>query len=92
MDDLLRRTIIQMLMCHFEFSVRSIEQGFPITFADYFAPELERLRKLQGDGLVEVGPDWISVTSKGRLLIRNVCMVFDRYLHEGASPRHSRTI
>ena len=38
MDDLLRRMIIQMLMCNFELSHRSrIEQAYPITFATYFA-------------------------------------------------------
>ncbi|MFC0250425.1 oxygen-independent coproporphyrinogen III oxidase [Massilia consociata] len=93
MDDLLRRTLIQQLMCQFEVSARAIEQAFPIVFADYFAPELARLRTLERDGLVGIGPDWISVTMKGRLLIRNVCMVFDRYLSApAAGPRHSQTI
>ena len=93
MDDALRRTIIQMLMCQFELSRSAIEQAYPIVFADYFAEELERLEQLAGDGLVTLEPDWISVTPKGRLLIRNVCMVFDRYLGQGAPVlRHSRTI
>jgi oxygen-independent coproporphyrinogen-3 oxidase len=93
MDDLLRRCLIQMLMCHFELSVSALEQAFPIVFADYFAPEIERLRVLAGDGLLTVGPEWISVTLKGRLLIRNICMVFDRYLAgEPAAPRFSSTI
>ena len=92
MDDALRRVIIQMLMCHFELSVRGIEQAYPITFSEYFAPELERLRALEADGLVELGTDWITVSAKGRLLIRNVCMVFDRYLNDGAPARHSRTV
>ncbi|WP_426172876.1 oxygen-independent coproporphyrinogen III oxidase [Massilia sp. TWR1-2-2] len=93
MDDVLRRCLIQMLMCHFELSVGAIEQAFPIVFADYFAPEIERLRVLAGDGLLTVGPEWISVTLKGRLLIRNICMVFDRYLAgEPATPRFSSTI
>ncbi len=93
MDDLLRRTLIQMLMCHFELSVSAIEQAFPIVFAKYFESEIERLRVLAGDGLLTVGPQWISVTLKGRLLIRNICMVFDRYLAgEPAVPRFSSTI
>ena len=93
MDDALRRTLIQMLMCHFELSVKAVEQSFPIVFADYFAPELERLRALAGDGLLTIGPDYLSVTVKGRLLIRNVCMVFDRYLADRqAAPRYSKTI
>jgi oxygen-independent coproporphyrinogen-3 oxidase len=74
-------------------SVAAIEQAFPIVFADYFATELADLRALQADGLVQVGGAWISVTPKGRLLIRNLCMVFDRYLGQQAGgPRFSRTI
>jgi len=93
MDDLLRRAIIQKLMCQFELSIAAIEQAFPIVFADHFASELASLRALQADGLVHVDDAWISVTPKGRLLIRNLCMVFDRYLGRPADgPRHSRTV
>jgi len=31
---------------------------------------------------VELDPEWIRVTPKGRLLVRSICMVFDRYLRE----------
>ena len=93
MDDALRRSLIQQLMCQFEVSVPALEQAFPIVFADYFAPELERLLQLEDDGLVSIGAEWIVVTPKGRMLIRNVCMVFDRYLAAGpAGPRHSQTV
>jgi oxygen-independent coproporphyrinogen-3 oxidase len=93
MDDVLRRSLIQTLMCHFELSISAIEQGFPIVFAKYFADELESLRALEADGLVVLGPEYLSVTQKGRLLIRNICMVFDRYLSEPpALPRYSKTI
>ncbi|MGX4641184.1 oxygen-independent coproporphyrinogen III oxidase [Massilia sp. SYSU DXS3249] len=97
MDDLLRRAIIQKLMCQFELSIPAIEQAFPIVFADYFAPELAVLRVLEADGLVTLDGDWITVTMRGRLLIRNVCMVFDRYLGPPATvslsvPRYSRTL
>ena len=92
MEDALRRAVIQTLMCQFELSVEAIEQAYPITFADYFASELVRLRALAADGLVSISPEWISVTPQGRLLIRNVCMVFDQYLQADAAPRHSRTI
>ncbi len=90
MDDVLRRTVIQTLMCQFELSIPALEQAFPIVFAKYFERELGQLAELARDGLVEVDADWISVTLKGRLLIRNVCMVFDKYL-SGAS-RHSKTV
>jgi oxygen-independent coproporphyrinogen-3 oxidase len=93
MDDLLRRSVIQKLMCQFELSIPAIEQAFPIVFGQYFATELDKLRQLERDGLITVGDEWLTVTMKGRLLIRNVCMVFDRYLGERvAGPRHSQTI
>lgn len=93
MDDALRRSLIQMLMCQFELSVGALEQAFPIVFADYFAPELEKLEALAAEGLLTIGPDYLSVTLKGRLLIRNICMVFDRFLHAPAgAPRFSKTI
>ncbi|GIZ51679.1 oxygen-independent coproporphyrinogen III oxidase [Noviherbaspirillum aridicola] len=79
-DDLLRRIIIQKLMCNFELSIRSLELAYPITFANYFEKELAKLRELEIDGLLTLDEDWLTVTPKGRLLIRNICMVFDRYL------------
>jgi oxygen-independent coproporphyrinogen-3 oxidase len=93
MDDVLRRTVIQKLMCQFELSISVIEQAFPVVFRQYFAAELEQLAAMQADGLVSVNGDWISVSGKGRLLIRNICMVFDRYLvTRGAEPRYSKTV
>ena len=93
MDDALRRTLIQQLMCQFELSIPALEQAFPIVFSDYFAAELEQLRQLERDDLVTIEPDWLSVTMKGRLLIRNVCMVFDRYLaRRETGPRFSQTV
>ena len=93
MDDALRRVIIQMLMCNFELSIASIEQAYPITFANYFTAELEKLHGLSQDGLLTIDSEWLSVTLKGRLLIRNICMVFDRYLNAKFDPlRYSKTI
>lgn len=97
MDDLLRRRIIQLLMCNFELSIRSFELAHPVTFPVYFASELDKLRTLEADGLLKIDPEWITVTPKGRLLIRNICMVFDRYLglpreSESVGMRYSKTI
>ena len=94
MDDVLRRLIIQTLMCIFELAIASVEQAYPITFAAYFETEMAQLQKLEEDGLLSITPEWISVTPRGRLLIRNICMVFDRYLQTRPAdgPRYSRTI
>jgi len=82
-DDLVRRAVIQLLICNFRLSMESIELAWLIDFRRYFAEEMRDLRRLADDGLVELQPDWIVVTPKGRLLVRAVCMVFDRYLREG---------
>jgi oxygen-independent coproporphyrinogen-3 oxidase len=81
-DDLVRRAVIQALSCHFRLSIESIELAYLIDFQRYFSTELADLRRLARDGLIELEPDWITVTPKGRLLVRAVCMVFDRYLRE----------
>jgi len=79
-DDLLRRAVIQALACHFRLSIESIEDAYLIDFKEYFAEEWADLERLRDGGLVELQPDWIVVTPRGRLLVRAVCMVFDHYL------------
>ncbi|MFO1319828.1 MAG: oxygen-independent coproporphyrinogen III oxidase [Burkholderiales bacterium] len=79
-DDLVRRTIIQSLMCHNAVSIESLEIAHLIDFRTYFSAELQDLRPFIADGLVEFDEEWLTVTPKGRLLVRAICMVFDRYL------------
>ena len=79
-DDKLRRAVITQLICHFDLTFARIEQEFSINFADYFAKEIEALAPMQADGLITVSTAGIQVLPAGRLLIRNICMVFDKYL------------
>jgi len=79
-DDLLRRAVIQALACQFTVAKESFESGYLIDFDRYFATELKALAPLADDGLVELESGWINVTARGRLVVRAVCMVFDRYL------------
>ena len=44
------------------------------------------------DGLLELKDRRIEVLPRGRLLIRNICMVFDRYLRESRDQRFSKVI
>jgi oxygen-independent coproporphyrinogen-3 oxidase len=92
-DDLLRRDVIQRLMCDFALDSDAIEAAYNIQFGEYFGPEVEALRILAADGLVELFPARIQVTRRGRLLVRTVAMVFDRYLREQRErARYSRVI
>ena len=92
-DDLVRRAIIQALMCHFELSKESFNTTYRIDFDQYFATEMEELREYVREGLLEISPQWIEVTPKGRMLIRNICMVFDKYLRTRSEhARYSKVI
>jgi oxygen-independent coproporphyrinogen-3 oxidase len=92
-DDLLRRSIIQALMCHFELSIESIEIAHLIDFKSYFAAELADLAEMAKAGLLTIDDQWITVEPKGRILVRVIAMVFDRYLRSDRERvRYSKVI
>ncbi len=91
-DDLLRRDVITRLICDFALDFGSIASRHKIDFKNYFAAELEQIQAMQADGLLQLEDHSIKVNPGGRLLIRNICMVFDRYLPEAAQQRFSRVI
>ena len=78
-DDLLRREIIQDLVCHFRLDMRQVSKRWGFDFKQKFSSELTRLHNMVRDGLLELTDDEIVVLQPGRLLIRNICMIFDRY-------------
>ena len=79
-DDKIRKAIIMDLICHFKLDIIKIEKKFNIIFSEYFADTLGKLSMMCDDGLLELNDKYIKVNDKGRLLIRNICMVFDNYL------------
>ncbi len=91
-DDLLRRAVITRLICSFTLDRTHIEREFGISFPEYFSAELADLRIMADDGLLVLTEEGIEVLPAGRLLIRNVCMVFDRYLREQQGRRYSKVI
>ncbi|MBL1261897.1 MAG: oxygen-independent coproporphyrinogen III oxidase [Thiotrichaceae bacterium] len=91
-DDILRREVITKLICQFELDMRVIARQFNIDFAEYFALEMDEIRQIESDGLLTIDGDMIRVLPAGRLLIRNVCMVFDRYLRQQTEQRFSKVI
>lgn len=79
-DDLVRRSVIMALVCQGQLDFESIELGDLIDFKRYFSAELEMLGGLQAQGLAEVNDTGIQVTVMGCYFLREVAMVFDRYL------------
>jgi oxygen-independent coproporphyrinogen-3 oxidase len=95
-DDLVRRHVITQLMCNFRVDRGAVARSFGVDFDAYFAREIEVLQAPGGlvdDGLAVVTRDGLEVPPRGRLFVRTICMIFDRYLasHSG-TPGFSRTI
>ncbi|HEY1043304.1 MAG TPA: oxygen-independent coproporphyrinogen III oxidase [Telluria sp.] len=96
-DDSVRRALIQRLMCDFTLDVGAFERAHDIVFREYFADELPKLQAFAEDGMVELEDGTVRVTPRGRLLVRNIAMAFDKYFgrpNEIALQRmrYSRTI
>jgi len=88
-DDQLRRRVIADLICHGHVDKHAVSADFD----GYFAREMAGLAPMQSDGLVRLDEDAIRVLAPGRLLIRNICMLFDHHLRAESRPeRFSRAI
>ena len=92
-DDLIRREVIMRLICDFQLDRAAMGQRFQIDFNHYFAREQDEIRRMLDEGLLEEAGSLLRVTAGGRLLIRNVCMVFDWHLaHAEQTKIFSKTI
>ena len=95
-DDLERRWIIGRLLCHGELRAAEFAAEFGGSFRERFARELTALAAVVADGLLTLERDGsLLLTPLGRLLVRNVAMVFDAYLPEqqrSGRPIFSRTV
>ncbi len=92
-DDRLRREVIEQIMCRAWLDFAAIEHAYDIRFADYFRSELDALQDMENDGLLRRRENGLEILPAGRLLLRNIAMVFDRYLWAGEQTvRYSRTV
>jgi oxygen-independent coproporphyrinogen-3 oxidase len=96
-DDVIRRDLITRLMCNLWLDTTALEKEHGIVFADYFAAELAALNAKDGpvsEGFVALAPDHLEIVGLGRFFVRNVAMIFDRYLENRSAgkPVFSRTV
>ncbi len=91
-DDKIRRQVISQLICHFSLDIQAIERQFDITFQTYFADAYPQLEQFQQDGLLSLDARQILVHPVGHLLIRNICMAFDKYLQQKSATHFSKVI
>lgn len=93
-DDYLRKAVIMELMANFSIDIRRVEEEHNIIFAKYFADALEELQEFVEGELVSITDEKISVSPTGTLLIRNIAMPFDAYMHQygGNKKSFSKTV
>ena len=95
--DVIRKTLAyndEAMLCHFHLKKNEIEEKYKIIFSDYFSSELSDLTIFTEDQLVELTENEIIVNENGRIVIRNIAMIFDSYLRnkEQKKYRFSKTL
>ncbi|MCC2650198.1 MAG: hemN [Microvirga sp.] len=89
-DDRLRADLIERVMCDFKVDVAEV-CGRHGTAPETIMQSIPRLRMLEGDGVIRLDGNVLSVNDDTRFLVRSVASVFDAYL--GQSGRtHSRAV
>ena len=93
-DDIIRRNVIMNLMYHFHLDKQEIQRKYEIDFDIYFKDELKDIRVFVEDGLIQLSENGIIVNENGRIVIRNIAMIFDAFLRNKDKTKHhfSRTI
>jgi oxygen-independent coproporphyrinogen-3 oxidase len=93
-DDYLRKAVIMELMANFSIDIQRVEKEHNINFNEYFADALEALQEFVDADLMTITDEKISVGTTGTLLIRNIAMPFDAYMHQygGSKKSISKTV
>jgi oxygen-independent coproporphyrinogen-3 oxidase len=93
-DDVMRRFVINRVMCLLRLDLREVEEKFGQASRDAIEQDLRAgVKELQDDGLVTFDGQRLEVTPLGQLLVRNVAMLFDAYLKKGGTKKQfSRTV
>lgn len=91
-DDLIRRHVITEIMCNLGLDLVDVSKRFGIDAAQYFAREWQQLAPLAQDDLLDFDAHTLRVKPLGRLLIRNIAMIFDFYRQKNPDHRFSKTV
>ena len=81
-------------MCNFRLAFDELQERFDVDYDEYFANQDRKLRETIEPGFFQRKESELTVTPAGRLFVRNICMVFDRYLDRpsGEKPLYSKTV
>jgi len=94
-DDELRGAVIRRIICALDLPYDWVRDQLGVDPEEHFADALQALLPMAEDGLIELDPDGLRVTPRGRFFLRNICMPFDAHLATDAAttrPIYSRTV
>jgi oxygen-independent coproporphyrinogen-3 oxidase len=93
-DDMLRQYVIMEIMSNFSLDIKRVEDTFNVDFKEYFKDALDMLEEFVEAELITIDDDKIQANQTGAMLIRNIAMAFDAYLHKIPEDkrRFSKTI
>jgi oxygen-independent coproporphyrinogen-3 oxidase len=93
-DDQIRQFVIMELMSNFKLDIQRFEKLFNVEFKTYFADAIAELLPFVEDDLIEMDDTKIECSQTGTLLIRNIAMAFDAYMHQhtGSKKTFSKTV
>jgi len=93
-DDQIRQHVIMELMSNFKLDIKRFEKLYDVNFKTYFAEALEELKPFAEEELILMNDEKIECSQTGTLLIRNIAMAFDAYMHQhkGSKKTFSKTV
>ena len=86
-DDLIRQYVIMELMSNFKLDIKRFNEKFDVEFKTYFADAIEALKPFAEDDLLTMDENHIECSETGTLLIRNIAMPFDAYMHQHTASK-----
>ena len=93
-DDQIRQYVIMELMSNFKLNIKRFNKLFDVEFKTYFADAIVALKPFAEDDLITMDETKIECSQTGTLLIRNIAMAFDAYMHQhtGSKKTFSKTV
>ncbi|HET8711060.1 MAG TPA: coproporphyrinogen III oxidase, partial [Spongiibacteraceae bacterium] len=89
-DDRVRRYVIMQIICNLSLNFAELQRRYHIDFFEYFSSEQKALQELRNDGLITLNTDALNVAPSARPFLRNICMVFDRYLQDAPNSQKTK--
>ena len=86
-DDLIRQYVIMELMSNFKFDIQRFEKLYNVDFKTYFADAIVELQAFVQEDLLSIDDKHIECSETGSLLIRNIAMAFDSYMHKHSANK-----